>query len=109
MGFNPQDRKRKQTNQLKKTDIHAGRCSTPRTGKESKQINLENSNPRRSLCNPQDWKRKQTKLKKTDIHAGRCSTPRTGKESKQINLKKLISTQVVVQPPGLEKKANKST
>ena len=45
--------------QLMKTHIHAGRCSTPRTGKEKSNKSTD----------------------ETHIHAGRCSTPRTGKEN----------------------------
>merc|ERR1712016_219904 len=52
----PRTGKEKSNNQLKKTHIHAGRCSTPRTGKEkSNKSAEENSYPRRSLFNPQDW------------------------------------------------------
>ena len=46
-------------NRPKKIHFHAGCCTTPRTGKEkSNKSPQENSCPRRSLFNPQDWKRK---------------------------------------------------
>ena len=73
---------------------------------KANKLPLRNLYPRRSLYNPQDWKRKSQTDHTQEIHirAVRCSTPGLERKSNRLP-QEIHATQVFVQPSGLEKKS----